>query len=369
MKNIALVLGGGGMRGMSHIGVLKALQKRKIKISQYIGCSIGALISSFAASGIPPKMIEKFAKRLTKEDILDFHCFDILRRRLKVGWIYRGERLLEYLKKNLPVHTFDELTTPLYINSINLNSGNLIYWGLPSFRDVTLAEAVYSSCAYPIAFKPIKIKDEYYIDAGIVDNLPIKVTRFTKPDLIIAVNLRYRGTLEGKKIENRGVISVIDQVNSMMGQVISEYNYQIHRDLHAIFIHPIVNQYNFLDFSNIQALIDEGERATYEILDKHPLFSSKDNGFSIYDLLFKTKPIFNVDHNKCTGCGNCIIQCPADLYKIDSQKAVYLKSQRDKCIACLDCIKQCPYKAISLSEEKQTFSFSNMQYLQNILRK
>ncbi len=359
MKKIALVLGGGGMRGMSHIGVLKALRKRGIEISQYIGCSIGSLVACFAATGTPVRIIERIAKKLKKNDVLDFHFSDILRYRHRMGWIYRGDRLQSFLRKHLPVHTFDELKTPLYMNSVNINTGGVIYWGLPSFRDVSLEEAVYSSCAYPTAFKPKEINGKYYMDGGIVDNLPIKVTRYTKPDIIIAVNLRYRGSLDGKNIENKGIISIIDQANSIIGQMMTDYNLQLHDDLPIILIHPKVEEYDFLDFDHTEELIAEGERATNEILDKHPIFS-KSNGSKVFNFFFKSKPIFDVDPDKCTGCGNCIIHCPVDLYALNLGQAKYLTNQRERCTSCLDCIKHCPYEAISFVEEKETFSLKTV---------
>ena len=366
MKKIALVLGGGGMRGMSHIGVLKSLAKRGIKIDHYIGSSIGALVSSFAASGLSPAEIEETALSIKRADILDFHFFDLVRHGFRQAWIYRGDRLRDYVRKTLPTNSFDEMKSPLFINSVNINTGQLIYWGLPSFRYVPVADAVTASCSYPTAFKPKKIKADYYIDGGIIDNLPIKVTRYTKPDLIIAVNLRYRGVLNGKNIEKKGIISLIDQSSSMMSQKITDYNLQVHKDLPIVMIQPNVGSYDFLDFNNTKAMIDEGERAADEVFDKHPLFGSE-NGKTIFSLLFKDKPIFEVDAELCTGCASCIVHCPTDLYKITDMKASYLKSQRDRCIACLECIKNCPYKAISFAGEKETFTFSNLQHLQSIL--
>ncbi|MDH4127920.1 MAG: patatin-like phospholipase family protein [Spirochaetota bacterium] len=360
MKKIALVLGGGGLRGMSHIGVLKSLHKRGIKISEYIGSSMGALIASFAASGIPIRFIEKVAKNLKKSDILDFNPFDFLKYRLKTGWIYRGDKLETFLRNNLPVHTFDELKTPLYVNTVNLNTGGTVIWGLPSFRDVSLEEAVYSSCAFPIVFKPKKIKGEYYIDGGVADNLPIRITRFTRPDIIIAVNLRYRGVLKGKHLEQKGMISLLDQTNTIVGQVMTEHNLQLHNDLKVIYIHPKVEEYGFLDFDHTEELIDEGERATNEVLDGNKLFGSKENGRHIFGLFYKRKPVFNVNNDLCTGCGHCIISCPVNLYKTINGKSKYQFHHREKCTSCLQCIKNCPYGAISFEGEDKGFALHKL---------
>lgn len=360
MKKIALVLGGGGMRGMAHIGVLKSLKKRGIVIDHYIGASVGALISGFAAAGIPVRMIERVAKRVKKEDILEFKISAILRQGLRVGWIYRGKQFENFLRKNLPVHSFDELKTPLYINSVNLNSGALTYWGLPSFRDVPLEEAIYASCAFPIVFRPKKIKNEYYIDGGVIDNLPIRVTRYTKPDHIIAVNLRYRGSLSGKHIEKKGAIALLDQITSIMGQMMTDYNIHQHQQLPITIIHPKVEEYDFLDFNNIEELINEGERAADEVLDKHPLFGTKKKGRKLFGLFHRKKPIYKVTQNLCTGCANCIIRCPVDLYKINNDKSEYQIADRERCTACFECIKNCSYHAISFMKEKDTFSLNHL---------
>src|SRR5689334_24350773 len=87
-KRVALVLGGGGMKGFAHIGVLRALEERGIKPSVYAGTSIGALIASAAAGGLAVDDMAERARALRKRDLFRLNRLGMVLNRLQLPAIY-----------------------------------------------------------------------------------------------------------------------------------------------------------------------------------------------------------------------------------------------------------------------------------------
>src|SRR5450631_3304873 len=80
-KKVAVVLGGGGMKGLAHIGALKALHRHGIVPDEYIGTSVGSFIAAMAAGGLSPEQIEDIGLSIRRHDILDYDWLGLLWRR------------------------------------------------------------------------------------------------------------------------------------------------------------------------------------------------------------------------------------------------------------------------------------------------
>ena len=172
---IGLVLGGGGVRGFAHLGVIKALYEKGIKPDVISGVSAGAIAGSLIADGKTPD-----------------EAFNLLRHQgffnyTKVLFPREGFFSLAGLSKHLKgiytVLNIEELHIPFYAALTNFNTGKIEY-----FNSGPVLETVIASSSIPVMFEPVLINGEYYIDGGLLDNLP-HIPLKDICETIIAVNL------------------------------------------------------------------------------------------------------------------------------------------------------------------------------------
>lgn len=160
-KKIGLALSGGGIRGVSHLGVMQALTDQGIEFSHISGTSAGAIAASFFAAGYAPKEVLQIIKetkllKLLRPSIGSAGLISILRARFLFA-------------KYIPHNSFQKLKIHVTISSVDLGEGKLVY-----FTDGELDMAILASCCLPGIFKPIIINEHMYIDGGILNNFPVE---------------------------------------------------------------------------------------------------------------------------------------------------------------------------------------------------
>lgn len=163
MKDIGLVLSGGGARGVAHIGVLKALEEWGLRFSRVSGTSAGSIVGALYAKGYAPDEI--------MEVILQMSIFKTLRPAWTWSGLLRMDGLNELLSKHLP-RNFSELRMPLTVAAVEIRKGEIRY-----FNEGELVPAVIASCSIPAVFNPLSFNGSLYVDGGIMDNFPVKPIR------------------------------------------------------------------------------------------------------------------------------------------------------------------------------------------------
>ncbi|MBN2350512.1 MAG: patatin-like phospholipase family protein [Bacteroidales bacterium] len=156
-----LVLSGGAVRGIAHLGVLKALHEQSIIPGVVSGASAGSIAGAFYADGYEP---EEILEILTKTKI-----FDYFKAVLPKTGFFRAGGLKKVLENNLRSKTIEELQKPLFICVTDILNGQPMYLNKGKLVDAVLA----SSCI-PVLFEPIAVNGTVCIDGGIMDNLPVK---------------------------------------------------------------------------------------------------------------------------------------------------------------------------------------------------
>jgi len=177
---VGLVLGVGVGYGFCHIGVLKVIEEERIPIDIICGASIGAIIASFWALGIPAAEILRITQELkTSRGIWGFMdlTFPFL------GFI-KGNKLYNFLKKHFGEKTFYDTKIPLKIiaSDVKRKEPRVLEKGL-------LVEAIMASCTMPGVFKPFKFKEELLFDGGVTNPLPTEPLFEMGVKKIIAVNV------------------------------------------------------------------------------------------------------------------------------------------------------------------------------------
>ena len=207
---LAVVLSGGGARGLSHISVLEELERRGIEPDYIVGTSMGALVGAFYAAGYSASEIRTVVENTDLMDIflhmhsktagsslrlndvsylaniatLDFSKDNVGAANGVIDDQYVSAFLRENLIKVLDVDDFDELQTPFRCIGTDLVTGKEIL-----FEDGYLFNAIRGSMSLPIIFRPARTDDgRYVIDGGMLNNLPTDVARDLGADYVLAVD-------------------------------------------------------------------------------------------------------------------------------------------------------------------------------------
>lgn len=273
MGKVTLVLSGGGLRGLAHIGVLKAMRALGIPVHEYIGTSMGSLICALAAGGMDVREMERLAHALKSTDILDLSPLYIIRKGFRVSGLHRGERLHQYIRRIIPIDSFKLLDKPLLVNSVNLDRGEEVYWGDEGQADLPVHDAVYSSCAIPGIFPPLKIGDTPYVDGGVGTNLPVQKAYQRQADLIIAVSLVPVLERSGDPVGDGGIIDIILQSTGIMMRRILQLQLRDYYEYPLILIEPHATSQRMFDFEETDRSMRAGERAALNVLRDHPLLA------------------------------------------------------------------------------------------------
>ena len=278
-KRIGLALGGGGARGLAHVGVLKVLEKEKIPIRLIAGTSIGALVGGAYASGINADELQKkvdeflnspefqssaikaYETAHAKEEVgltqriqtYIRNRFYLIQALLKPG-ILSNEDFRATIDYFIPDIQIEETRIPFRAVATDLVSGEEI-----TFSEGSLRQAVMASCAVPGAIAPLKEGERLLSDGGIICSVPSSVARQEGADIVIAVVVD-RGI--GSE-ELRTVVDVYLRVNEIMGERLK----QCELAEADVVIHPEVGDLHWSSFSEAMNLIDEGEKAAREKLD------------------------------------------------------------------------------------------------------
>ncbi|HSX19859.1 MAG TPA: patatin-like phospholipase family protein [Gammaproteobacteria bacterium] len=177
-KKFALVLGGGGARGTAHIGVLEELQRAGLVPDVIIGCSAGAIAGALYAANPDPNVLRALVLNGKQADIISWSLKE---------WpysFYDANHLAKYLKQHIKQNDFAKLKVPLIVTATNLQFGNTTIFG-----NGDLITSIIASAAVPGVFAPVKMHDQYFIDCGVTDPIPVRVARDLGYETIVAVNI------------------------------------------------------------------------------------------------------------------------------------------------------------------------------------
>jgi NTE family protein len=346
-----LVLGGGGMRGMAHVGVLKALERLGIRYDAIVGTSIGSLIGALAAGGVPLKRMEEIVSNLQKEDYFKLNFVKFLLKGVRASSVYRGDTFRERLASLLPELDFDGLRVPFFCNAVCLETGGLAFWGTQGMRDISLLDAVYSSCCLPGIFEPFERNGYHYMDGGIVDPLPLRFAKSLRPDLIIAVDLTVKATFKTPNYKDR-VVSTLYRSFEIAEEIIVEQLLHMHQDRHTVLVQPKVGHLARFEFSDVPEVVRLGEEETLRVVSSHAATRSLVRDDVLDGLSCPVTPrdyvSIRIDSNACIGCGNCEMVCETQAYWAQGERAEVRKLSNYECTRDHACARNCPTGAIHL---------------------
>ena len=347
-RRVALVLGGGGLKGFAHIGVLQALEERDITPSLYAGTSIGAFIAAAAAGGMPVHEMRQRAESLSRRDLFRIDHVAMLMQRIRVSSIYMEEPLRALCEAVSPRGTFDDLPVPLLVNTVDIERGTQVVWGLPGLRDVSVADAVYASCALPGAFPPGKVNGRVCVDGGVMDNLPASIAA-QGMDAVIAVDVGSSDLSQATDIAHRGFAAIYMRAATVMMHALQQWPLWTWQGPPMLLIRPRLGHIPWLGFGNTDEVIGEGYQSALEALDAFDSMLEHPGG------VWPQHPVrIDVDRAKCTGCTTCVGLVPHIMGLDAEQKAYPLTRERNWSAADGDFVRHCPTAAITVTRLDQT---------------
>ncbi len=280
-EKVGLALSGGGARGLAHIGILKVIDELDVKVDYIAGTSMGAVVGGLYAMGYSAEEIEDMILNTDFDNIFDEA---VSREDLYIGqkrWMPYANYFFDLDDKFHPglpealfsgsklINTFFDYTYPVSnINDFNqlpiqfkCVATNIITGEMQVFEKGNLHEAMRASMSAPSILEPMKLGEEIYIDGGIRTNLPSKIVKEMGADTIIGLQL----SSELRSKENLdNLIKVLDQtINFSMTD-----NVKKSIELCNILIKPELFEISNYDFDNKKKIIDLGEIAAREHIEK-----------------------------------------------------------------------------------------------------
>lgn len=333
------MLGGGGVKGFAHIGVMKALDELGIEPTLYAGTSIGALLAGARVGGLSATELEKRARTLRRRDLFRINHFGMLMERMRSPSIYLEDPLRDLCRAVVPTGTFDGLAMPLLVNTVDLERGAPVVWGSPGLRDVSVQDAVYASCALPGYFPPGRVNDRLCVDGGVIDNLPVGVASLSA-DLVIAVDVGSSDLRPITDAMSLGFANIYMRAAATMMHALQQFPLTHWDGPPMVLIRPRCGE-DWLSFSNISASIQEGYRAAHKALEDIDAFYDQPGG-----VFPRRRFELGVDRDKCIGCGLCVALVP-NLMGLDATGKAYTRTDTvDWSPADGDFVHHCPTGAI-----------------------
>lgn len=280
--SIALVLSGGGAKGIAHIPTLEIIDSLNIPINYIIGTSMGAIAASYYAIGYSPEEIKEIAFRTDWESI-----FSNTKRRKKLNFFqkndydkYQLEFTMNGLKPNIPIALsnghqsfiymnkltrynesipdFDNFVIPFRCNATDLITGDEII-----FNNGSLSKALRCSSSIPSVFNPVDDENKLLVDGGVLNNLPIDIAKNLGANIIIGVDVSPN---KRDKSNFKNIFDILSQSILLNGLKKKNENIQ----LADVMIEPDLRANETLNFQyeSLLNIYDEGYKATYNNLEK-----------------------------------------------------------------------------------------------------
>ena len=256
MKKVGLVLGGGAVRGLAHIGVLKTFDQHQIKIDYIVGTSMGGAIGGMYAAGIPAEDIEDFLENTSKFRMVDLAIWQ--------PGLFAGTGTYNTVNKLLKEHGKESLLIEDFPIGFKTVAVDLLEGKQVILDKGDLGTVLQATTAFSGVFAPLVQDNKMLVDGGVLNNLPVREIKEQDVDIIIAVDV----AREHEKKPPRNMIEVVYRSYSLMAAA------RKHTSLHLsdIIIRPEVGHIAAFDFTKIEECIKAGEAAANliipEILDR-----------------------------------------------------------------------------------------------------
>lgn len=234
---LGLALSGGGVRGIAHAGVLRALEENNIKVDAIGGTSCGSLVASLYAMGYSPYYInvlfQKYAKEIAGINMVTFATglnSILLNKRLKISGLNTGEsieKIYDELASQKGIKTISDIKMPIVIPAVDISESNEYIFTnkIPEriknkkfyIDNISIGKAVRASSSFPVVFSPCDFENHIFLDGGTLDNVPTIPVKKLGVEKVISINF------DADVInEESNIMDIVMKTLDIMGNKISE---------------------------------------------------------------------------------------------------------------------------------------------------
>jgi len=175
---VALVLSGGGAKGLAHIGVIEEIERQGFEISSIAGTSMGAVIGAVYALG----KMEEFKQWIYTFEKLD--VFKLLDFTFSTQGLIKGDKVFNKMKEFIDDSDIEDLRIPFTAVAVDvINKKEIV------FNKGGVFDAIRASVAIPTVITPVKTKDGLLVDGGVLNNIPFSRVKRTDGDILVGVNV------------------------------------------------------------------------------------------------------------------------------------------------------------------------------------
>ena len=230
---LGIALSGGGIRGIAHAGVLKALEDNGIKVDIIGGTSSGSMIAILYASGYSPshiyRLFKKYSKDIAKVNTKPIIKSYMLNKRITLKGLNTGnnvEDLFNQVINKQGVYKMKDIKMPVVIPTVDLmNCKEYVFTNNPPedkekyITDIEVGKAIRASSSFTAVFSPCEYKEHAFIDGGALDNIPVKEVKKQGADIVIGVKFN-----SDEITKDSNIMDMTMKTIDIMGEKISEDN-------------------------------------------------------------------------------------------------------------------------------------------------
>lgn len=277
---LGLCLSGGGIKGIAHIGVIKALEETGIKFDYVAGTSSGSIVATLYACGFTTdEMYEIFTKYAKSIHYIDFENIKRFFKNLFTGKGLRIDGLNSGIKiKKLVsevcakkgINNIKQVKMPLLIPAVDIYTNELCVFSnninqkikndINYINDIDIGTAVQASCSYPGIFSPCPYKNKLFVDGGITENLPWKETKKAGAEKVVSIVFEDK---EPKKCCNN-IFQIINKSFSLLCKELATYEW----DGTDYLLKIETTKVGLLEKSKMQELYEQGYLQTKKWCEK-----------------------------------------------------------------------------------------------------
>ena len=224
---LGLALAGGGIRGIAHVGVIKALEENNIKIDYIGGTSSGSMIAALYGLGFSADEIHELFKRYAST-IVKLNR-NVIRKEIKNFIFYRKvfakginngefiEKIFNKLAIEKGINKLSDIKMPIVMPAVDISKSEKILFTSMNLSEknyisnIDIGKAVRASCSFPIIYEPTVHEDKILLDGGVMDNIPVKEVKTIGANKVIAIKF------DSDKIDSKSnAIDIIMKVSDIM---------------------------------------------------------------------------------------------------------------------------------------------------------
>ena len=251
-RKAALVLAGGGARGVAHIGAIEELESQGFEITSVAGTSMGALVGGVYASG----HLEPFKEWMRALD--KYKVFSLVDFALSTEGLVKGDRVMEAMKELVPDMEIEQMPVPFTAvtgSEVVLDKGGLY-------------DAIRASISIPSVFRPVHREGQVLVDGGTVNPLPLNRVKRAEGDLLIAVDVSARFGANPAQRANASLnyYKVLIASSQIMQQRITQLMSRLYKP--DIMVEMPADSFGMFEFYHSDEIIEAGREATRAALER-----------------------------------------------------------------------------------------------------